>query len=100
MNARAMTRLLGPTDGWPRFLMTLPGPDEALSFESHIKALFRAKDHNSMRRAFDLWNVDDVRQHAPAILARLRTGTTPCDGAWPADRVDAFARWVSTGMNA
>ncbi len=53
-----------------------------------------------MRRAFDLWNVDDVRQHAPAILARLRTGTTPCDGAWPADRVDAFERWVSTGMNA
>ena len=38
MNARAMTRLLGPTDGWPRFLMTLPGPDEALSFESHIKS--------------------------------------------------------------
>ena len=68
--------------------MALPGPDEALSFESHIKALFRAEDHNSMRWAFDLWNVDDVRQHAPAILARLHIWAMPCDGAWPANRVD------------
>ena len=80
--------------------MTLPGLDETLSFDRHIKGLFRAKDHNSMQWAFDLWNVDDVRRHAPAILARLRAGAMPCDGAWPADRVGVFERWVTTGMNA
>ena len=80
--------------------MTLLGLDETLSFDRDIKGMFRVKDHNSMQWSFDLWNVDDVRQHAPAILAQLRAGAMPCDGAWPADRVDAFARWVSTGMNA
>lgn len=63
------------------------------------KALFRAKDHNSIRWAFDLWNVDEVSQHVPAILERLRSGAMPCDGAWSADRIDIFERWVTSGMN-
>jgi hypothetical protein len=80
--------------------MTLPGPDEALSFENDIKGLFRETDHNTMRWAFDLWDGDDVRQNAQAILTRLRAGDMPCDGAWPADRIGVFESWVEAGMPA
>jgi truncated hemoglobin YjbI len=61
-------------------------------------SLFRARDQRSMRFAFDLWLLDDVRRQAAAILERLRSGTMPCDGAWPQERTDAFARWIDTGM--
>jgi CDGSH-type Zn-finger protein/truncated hemoglobin YjbI len=85
----------GDTDEVHHF--TMPGPDEAVSFERHLKALFRPMDRNSMRFAFDLWNVDDVRKHGQAILGRLRAGSMPCDGAWPREKVDVFERWVNTG---
>jgi hypothetical protein len=77
--------------------VALPGPDEPVSFATHIKPLFQARDRQSMRRAFDLWSYPDVTKHAQAILARLRSGTMPCDGAWPKDRVDVFNRWVASG---
>ncbi len=80
--------------------MTLPGPDETVSFQSHIKGLFRDMDRNSMEFAFDLWNVDDVRQNAQAMLARLQEGSMPCDGSWPPEKAEAFERWVTTGMRA
>jgi hypothetical protein len=38
-----------------------------------------------------------VSAHADAILARLRDGSMPCDGAWPLERIDLFARWLETG---
>src|SRR5262249_3695532 len=57
-----------------------PAPGEALSFERHIKGLFRARDRGAMRFAFDLWSVADVRTRAHAIQARLKAGTMPCDG--------------------
>jgi hypothetical protein len=50
-----------------------------------------------VRVAFDLWALEDVTAHADAILARLEAGTMPCDGAWPAERVEAFRRWVEGG---
>jgi CDGSH-type Zn-finger protein/truncated hemoglobin YjbI len=75
----------------------LPDADEPLSFEVHIKPLFRERDRGSMRFAFDLWDYSDVSTHAGAILDRLREGTMPCDGAWPPERVDLFARWVEAG---
>jgi hypothetical protein len=50
-----------------------------------------------MRSTFDLWSHDDVTTHAPAILARLRDGSMPCDGAWPADRLAVLERWVAEG---
>jgi len=53
-----------------------------------------------MRFVFDLWSVDDVREHADAILARLRNGSMPCDGAWPAEKIDVFVRWVESGTSA
>jgi hypothetical protein len=71
--------------------------NEPLSFETHVKPLFRERDRESMRRAFDLWSYDDVTQHAGAILDRLQAGTMPCDGAWPKAQVDLFRRWTEGG---
>ena len=67
-------------------------PDSAagLSFERDVRPLFREKDRDSMRRAFDLWSHSDVQAHQDAILQRLRDGTMPCDGAWPPDHVAVF----------
>jgi len=78
----------------------LPGPEEPVSFAQHIKPLFREGDRRSMRFAFDLWSHEEVATHAPAILDRLRTGTMPCDGAWPKDRVAVFERWLDSGKAA
>jgi CDGSH-type Zn-finger protein/truncated hemoglobin YjbI len=75
----------------------LPAADEPVRFADHIKPLFRQRDRQSMSFAFDLWSHDDVTQHADAILARLRAGTMPCDGAWPRAQIDMFQRWVAHG---
>jgi len=75
-----------------------PGPDQPLSFAADIRPLFRDRDRKSMSWAFDLGSYDDVRAHAEAILGRLAAGTMPCDGAWPAERVEVFRRWAQTGM--
>ncbi|HEY6637100.1 MAG TPA: ferritin-like protein [Solirubrobacterales bacterium] len=76
------------------------GPDEPLHFEENIKPLFRERDRDSMRFAFDLWSLDDVSTHTDAILERLEAGTMPCDGAWPSERVAVFRRWVDAGKPA
>jgi CDGSH-type Zn-finger protein/truncated hemoglobin YjbI len=76
----------------------LPAAGEPVSFERHIKPLFRASDRQSMSFAFDLWSYEDVREHADAILDRIRAGTMPCDGAWPPARIDALQRWADTGQ--
>jgi hypothetical protein len=71
--------------------------NEPVSFETHVKPLFRERDRESMLRAFDLWAYDDVTQHADAILDQLQAGTMPCDGAWPKAQVDLFRRWAEGG---
>jgi hypothetical protein len=71
--------------------------EAALSFERDIKPLFREKDRTSMSKAFDLWSATDVAAHGQAILGRLRDGLMPCDGPWPAGKVDTFANWLSAG---
>ena len=68
------------------------------SFAKDIRPLFRTKDINSMKKAFDLSNYDDVRSHADAILGRVSAGSMPCDGSWPKEQVDVFRRWVDEGM--
>jgi hypothetical protein len=70
---------------------------EPVSYEREVKPLIRAKDRQSMLRAFDLWSYDDVSVHADAILAKLRAGAMPCDGPWPETSVDLFQRWVEAG---
>jgi CDGSH-type Zn-finger protein/truncated hemoglobin YjbI/ferredoxin len=78
--------------------IALPGPNESVNFINHIKPLFRKMDRESMSFVFDLWSFGDVRTHASEILKRLRSGTMPCDGAWPKERVELFRIWVESGM--
>ena len=86
------------TDDPPEEPVVLPADDEPVQFDKHIRRLFRDRDRRSMSFAFDLGDLDDVRRHAPDILGRVRDGTMPCDGTWPTAWIDAFARWVETGM--
>jgi hypothetical protein len=74
--------------------------DQPISFEQHIKPLFRERDRQSMKWAFDLWSHDDVARNGDAILGRLRDGTMPCDGALPDDQVAVFQSWVEAGTPA
>lgn len=75
-------------------------PADEVGYERDIKPLFRDHDRESMLRvrAFDLWSYDDVRANAQAILRVLGDGQMPCDGAWPAERVQTFRRWTESGM--
>jgi hypothetical protein len=74
-----------------------PDANEPVSFETDVKPLFRERDRESMRAAFDLWSYDDVVQHADAILEQVQAGTMPCDSAWPKAQVDLFRRWAEGG---
>jgi hypothetical protein len=78
----------------------VPATDEPITFEQDIKPLFRERDRQSMTWAFDLWSHDDVAGNCDAILARLRDGTMPCDGAWSDDRIAVFRDWVEAGRPA
>jgi hypothetical protein len=74
--------------------------DEPMHFKEDVKPLFRERDRDSMRFAFDLWSADDVSTNADGILARLEAGTMPCDGAWPAEQIAVFRRWIDAGKPA
>lgn len=87
----------GPTTAEEESRPVLPDQSENVEFGKHIRTLFRERDRKSMQFAFDLWSYADVSKHADAILGRVRNGTMPCDGAWSAEFVDVFARWVATG---
>jgi CDGSH-type Zn-finger protein/truncated hemoglobin YjbI len=76
----------------------LPAADQPVGFEQHIKPLFRERDRKSMKFAFDLWSYEDVRDNAEAILERVKAGTMPCDGQWPADWVEVLERWTRSGL--
>jgi len=73
---------------------------QQLSFERDIRPLFREMDRAAMENAFDLWDDEDVRENADAILTSLESGGMPCDGAWPPDQVELFKRWVEAGTPA
>ena len=75
----------------------MPAEDQPVSYDQHIKPLFRTTDRQSMAFAFDLWDIDDVRANADAILGRLQEGTMPCDGGWSSDKVELFGQWIATG---
>ena len=78
----------------------MPTAGETPRFGPHIKPLFRRRDRQSMSFAFDLWSHADVSQRAATILGRLQAGTMPCDGAWPTEKIDIFARWIDAGKSA
>jgi hypothetical protein len=73
---------------------------EPLSFERDIKPLFRERDRQSMKWAFDLWSQDDVARNGDGILEQLSAGTMPCDGAWPDEQIDVFRSWLEAGTPA
>lgn len=75
----------------------MAGDTGKITFTQDIKPLFRERDRDSMQRSFDLWSYSDVVAHAEPIAQRLRDGSMPCDGAWPADRVALFRRWIEEG---
>jgi hypothetical protein len=68
-----------------------------IGFDRDIKPLFREKDREAMKGAFDLWDYADVVKHSQAILGALRSGKMPCDKPWPADRVAILAQWIEAG---
>jgi hypothetical protein len=74
--------------------------NDAISFEQHIKPLFRDGDRESMEFAFDLWSHDEVADNSDAILERLRDGTMPCDSPWPDEQIKLFQSWIDAGMPA
>jgi hypothetical protein len=71
-----------------------------MSFERDIKPLFRDIDRDAMESSFDLWDYDDVRDNADAILTAVEGGGMPCDGAWSPEQIEAFRTWVDAGMPA
>ena len=73
---------------------------EAVSYQRDIRPLFREKDVSSMTKAFNLTSYNDVRANTDKILARLASGSMPCDGAWPQERVELFRSWVDAGCPA
>jgi hypothetical protein len=74
--------------------------DQIVSFERDVKPLFRERDRRSMSYAFDLWVYDDVSRHADAILGAVKTGSMPCDGAWPREQIGLLQRWIASGKPA
>lgn len=71
-----------------------------ISYANDIRHLFRDKDINAMKAAFDLSKYQDVCAHADNILKYLADGRMPCDGAWPAANVDLFRKWIAAGKLA
>jgi len=70
---------------------------EQLSFAGDIRPLFRDRDIQSMKFAFDLGSYEDVRTHADAIYGMLASGQMPCDGAWPESDVQRSKSWLDEG---
>jgi hypothetical protein len=80
--------------------MASPSEGNELSFERDIKPLFRTKDRESMLQAFDLFDYEDVVEHANDIVGSLRSGKMPCDGAWADSQVDKLQHWIDQGTPA
>jgi hypothetical protein len=72
--------------------------DSQPGFAADIRPLFREVDRRAMTFRFDLWDPDDVRSNADAIVAVLDAGEMPCDGAWPEDRIRLFRAWMDGGF--
>jgi hypothetical protein len=69
------------------------------SFARDIRRLFRDKDVEEMRFAFDLSQYEDVKRAMPAAFTTALDGSMPCDGAWPDDRITLFGQWIQEGYS-
>jgi CDGSH-type Zn-finger protein len=81
----------------PEQAVVLPADGEPVTFDAHIRTLFRERDRSSMRFAFDLWSYDDVREHAETIHERVANGSMPCDKRWPDAYVTTLRTWIDAG---
>jgi len=90
---------LAPDESTEESHFVLPSPEQDVTFTAHVKPLFRRRDRQSMQFVFDLWSYADVSKHAEGILNRLRDGSMPCDGTWPEERINLFARWIADGKH-
>ncbi|HEX2663548.1 MAG TPA: hypothetical protein VHM93_12005 [Candidatus Acidoferrum sp.] len=72
----------------------------ALSFAKDIRPLFRDDpDVSSMKDyGLDLSSYSHVKTKAQSIYGTLVDGSMPCDGAWPAERIALFKKWMDEGM--
>jgi hypothetical protein len=72
----------------------------AVGFAKDIRPLFRDDPDVATMKDYglDLSAYADVKAQAESILATLKEGTMPCDGAWPEDRIALFKRWIDEGM--
>jgi len=68
-----------------------------ITYAADVRPLFRDKDINAMKRAFDLCKYQDVHDDAENILKAVAGGRMPCDGAWPAANVELFRKWTADG---
>jgi len=70
-----------------------------LSFTTDIRPLFRDIPDVGEMQAFglDLSSYEQVKALASEIYSRLEDGSMPCDGAWPAERLALFKRWMQEG---
>lgn len=68
-------------------------------FELHILPMFRAIDREHMLFAFDLWDYDQLVQHAEQVADRLMGNMPPAaeGGPWPDEWIQLFRRWITTG---
>jgi hypothetical protein len=73
---------------------------ESIAYGRDIKQLYSEGDRETKLSVFVLWSYDDVSRVSDAILARLRDGSMPCDGAWPEERIALFEDWVGAGKPA
>jgi twitching motility protein PilT len=74
------------------------GPDRALSFQEDVKLLFRQPDRGRMLWAFDLWDVQSVREHSADIMRRLEQKDLPFESGYPQEHVALFRKWIEEGM--
>lgn len=71
----------------------------ALSFAKDIRPLFRDHDVSAMKPfGLDLSSYDVVKSKAQHVYGAVQKGSMPCDGAWPADQVALFKKWMDEGM--
>jgi hypothetical protein len=72
----------------------------AVSFAQQIRPLFRdTPDVDSMKDyGLDLSSYGDVKAQAAKILETLESGSMPCDGPWPAEKISLFKLWMDEGM--
>ncbi len=94
--------LLQPRIGSPEILelpkLTL-SEDIRPQYARDIRPLFRPYDIAMMImvRDLDLGSYEAVCQYGELILARLKDGTMPSDGPWPASDIALFEHWLAQG---